>query len=286
MDPWGEVVMAGVFNLIYVQEFTSTDTIQVTHNSGHEYVKVKVIVNNESREDLISNLVTDINDPTNKLAVYLTSVQTGVIQILTTDFVTAGELSSTGTHEVVHTIGDQVIGGNKGFTSTVAGIDPIADNHLVTKNYLFDVLAGQASGTGSGTGFNTIFGSEFQFEQDDSISQTTSTDYQEKISVVISGATGSGIPEGDYRIGWSYEWRSSKLNQEFWARVVVDDATTVFEREISPFVDVDFWNITTSFYYYPSLAPGVHTIDMDYRTSSSAAVAYIKNAKIEFWRVI
>ena len=179
-----------------------------------------------------------------------------------------------------------LIDGTRAFTSTVGGVEPIEDAHLITKKYLFDVLSGQASGTGSGTGFNTLFGSEFQFIQDNTTSQTTSTTYQEKINISISGATGSGIPYGDYRIGFSYEWRQSKLNHEFWARVRVDDTLTIFEREISPFVDVDFWNITTSFYYYPALSSGIHTIDMDYKTSNASSVSYIKNAKIEFWRVI
>lgn len=286
MGTWGENIMAGVFNIIYTQEFTSTDTIQITHNGNLEYVKVKVVIDGESREDLISNVVTDVNDPTNKLTVYLVSAQTGIMQVFTTDFVAAGELSSTGIHGVVYTTGDQIISGDKSFTSTVGGIDPTADSHLITKGYLFDVLTGTASGIGEGSGFNTVFGSEFQYVQDDTISQTTSTAYQEKISVTISGATGSGIPSGDYRIGFSYEWRQSKQNNQFWARIVIDDTLTIFEREISPFVDVNFWNITTSFYYYPSLVSGTHTIDMDYKTSNSSSVSYIKNAKIEFWRVI
>lgn len=171
-------------------------------------------------------------------------------------------------------------------STTISGVDPTNNNHLITKGYLFEVLTGQALGTGEGSGFNTIFGSEFQYIQDAAISQTTSTTYQEKLSVTISGATGSGIPAGDYRVGFSYEWRQSKQDNEFWARIRVDDTVTIFEREISPFVDVSFWNLTTSFYYYPSLASGTHTIDMDYKTSNGSSVSYIKNAKIEFWRVI
>lgn len=133
--------MAGVFNLIHTQAFISTDTISVTHNSGYEYVKIKVIVNGESREDLISDIVTDVSDPTNKLIVYLMSAQTGVVQVLKTDFVTVGELSATGVHGVVYTISDQIISGNKAFTDTISGVGPTQDHHLTTKSYV-DTISG------------------------------------------------------------------------------------------------------------------------------------------------
>lgn len=176
--------------------------------------------------------------------------------------------------------------GSRGFTNPVAGVYPTEDNHLITKEYFFNVLQGTVSGIDQGSGFNTVFGSEFQYIQDDTVSQTNSTTYQEKLSLTLSGTTGSGIPQGDFRIGWSYEWRQSKQNQEFWARIQIDDTETLFEREISPFVDVNFWNITTSFYYYPALASGTHTLDLDYRTSNGGTISYIRNAKIEVWRVI
>ena len=179
-----------------------------------------------------------------------------------------------------------LVDGTRGFTGTVVGVYPTEDDHLITKEYLLDVLSGTASGIDEGSGFNTVYGSEFQYAQSNTESQTTSTTYQEKISVTISGASGSGIPEGSFRIGWSYEWRQSKQNQQFWARIQLDDTETLFEREISPFVDVNFWNITTDFYYYPTLSSGIHTLDLDYKTSNAGTVSYIRNAKIEFWRVI
>jgi hypothetical protein len=141
MGTWGEVIMAGTFNLVHTQTFTSTDTIQVTHNSGYEYVKVKVIINNDSRVDLIRNIVTDVSDPTNKLTIYLTSAQTGVIQVLKTDFVSPGELSSTGEHVVVYATGDQTISGSKTFIDPVVSVYPIQDYHLTTKYYV-DTVSG------------------------------------------------------------------------------------------------------------------------------------------------
>jgi hypothetical protein len=179
-----------------------------------------------------------------------------------------------------------LVNGSRGFTGVVNGIYPVADDNLITKKYLFDVLTASASGTGEGAGFNVVYGSEFQYIQDDTESQTNSTTYQEKLNLTLSGVTGYGIPAGDYRIAWSYEWRQSKQYQTFWGRIQLDDSETLFEREISPFVDISFWNVTTMFYYYPAMPSGVHTVCLDYKTSDVGTVSYIRHAKIEFWRVI
>lgn len=353
--------MAGVFNLLYTQEFTSTDTIQITHNSGREYIKVKVVIDSESREELISGVVTDVSDPANKLTVSLVSAQTGIIQLFETDFVTAGELSSTGTHGVVYTIGDQVIGGNKtftamvsginptedshlttknyddthlrgqpitstaaangqivvwggsqwelgdhgdldgldgddhlqyvprngtrGFTSTVSGINPTLDKHLVTKEYALALLEGGASGV-EPIG-NIMFGSQFQYEQDLSESQTTSITYVELLSMTVTGTntTYSGVPAGEYRLGWSFEWRMDKLNNDFKLRIQLDNTTDLYVFQSAPFVAINFFNPNSGFTYCENVSSGVHTIDMDFASSDSKATAIADNVKMEFWRV-
>lgn len=87
--------MAGIFNLVYSQDFISVATIDIIHNRNCEYLKVKVIVNGESREDLIKNIITDVADPTNMFIIQLLSEETGTVQVFETDFVSVGELSSS-----------------------------------------------------------------------------------------------------------------------------------------------------------------------------------------------
>lgn len=167
--------------------------------------------------------------------------------------------------------------GSRPFTSTVAGVDPVDDYDLVTLGYLINLL----DPTQSGSVGNITFGSYFDYEIDESISSTNSTTYQEKISLDLDP-----VAFGGYRVGWHFEWRMSKQNEQFNYRVQLDDTTNLIETSKSPFVDVNEWQGITNFYYFPTLASGSHNIHIDYSSSNTGATAYIRSARIEFWRVI
>jgi hypothetical protein len=161
-------------------------------------------------------------------------------------------------------------------STVISGVDPTADGHLVTRRYLEEAF----DPTSSGSIGNVLFGSEFDYEIDNTESSTNSTTYQNKITV----STGD-IPEGSYRLGWHFEWRISKSNAEFGFRVQQDNTTNFKEDTVSPFVDVNVWNPLTNFYYIETLSSGTHTFDLDYKSSSTSATAYIREARFEFWRV-
>lgn len=165
-------------------------------------------------------------------------------------------------------------------TTVVSGVDPTEDGHLVTRRYLQDVLLGDTTESGIGQVGNILFGSEFIFDIDEDESSTNSTTYVNKASI-----TASGIPEGSYRLGWHFEWRMSKSNSDFNFRVQQDDTTNLAEDSVSPFVDVNVWNPRTNFYYLETLSSGTHTFDLDYSSSKSSSTAYIRAARVEFWRV-
>jgi len=172
---------------------------------------------------------------------------------------------------------DGGVGDSRGFTSTVSGVDATESYHLITHQNLLNYLGGfdpTASGGVSASLTN------FQYVVDLSASQTTSESYVTKLTL-----TASGIPAGNYRIGWSFEWRQSKTNASFWARVRRDDTEDLWEYESSPYVDVAFHYIVTNFYYI-TLTSGTHVFNLDYRTSASACVSYIRSTKFEFWRIL
>lgn len=77
--------MAGSFKALFFQDFTSTDTITVTHNQNLFQLGVRVIVGGEVRQDLIESIAFSTSDPRNELTVKLTSAQTGVVQIVNND---------------------------------------------------------------------------------------------------------------------------------------------------------------------------------------------------------
>lgn len=168
--------------------------------------------------------------------------------------------------------------GSRAFTSTVAGVDPTEDEHLVTKSFLVSALLGTASGTEQ-VG-NILFGSEFVYSLDNSESSTNSTTYQNKLTV-----TASGIPDGDYRLGWHFEWKISKNNVNFNYRVREDDTTNLSEVSTPTFNDVNIYNLVNNFYYLTDVASGTHHWDIEYCSNASSATSYIKSARLEFWRV-
>ena len=195
---------------------------------------------------------------------YLKVTTTGIVF----DYVDHGEL--TGLTDDDH---PQYVprDGSRGFTSTVSGVYPIEYYDLVTLEYLKDYVLG--------TGAH-LFGDNFFYTTSISISSTNSTTFIEKLKL-----TASGIPEGSYRVGWSFEWRMSKQNESFTYRVQLDDSINLGTNTKSPFVDVNEYQLIANFYYMPVLVSGTHTIDVDFHSSNSGATAYIQNVKIEFWRV-
>jgi len=74
--------MANVLNLLHKQSFSSSSSIEVTHNLDRENLGVQVIVDDVVRADLITDIVSDEADPKNKFTVELSSAQTGVLQVL------------------------------------------------------------------------------------------------------------------------------------------------------------------------------------------------------------
>jgi len=85
--------MAGRYDELFRQDFTATDTIIVTHNLNRFAVAVRVLIDAESRADLISDIALTPGNARNELTVTLTSAQTGTIQLTSTDVPLQNNLS-------------------------------------------------------------------------------------------------------------------------------------------------------------------------------------------------
>ena len=169
--------------------------------------------------------------------------------------------------------------GIRGFTATISGVDPEDNNDLTTRHYVLGVLDGSIPPpTESGTVVQSLI--QFHYAADNTESATNSIDWVEKLRL-----TASGLPLGNYRIGWTFQWRHSKSNTEFSAQIQVDDTDDIFLYQASPYVDTLYWQPVTGFYYYDVLASGTHYINMDFRSSSVGSTSYIKETKMEFWRI-
>ena len=87
--------MAFVANELFRQDFTSTDTITVTHNLNREQLDVKLLVGAEARNDLIRRVLVTPANPRNEFKVNLESAQTGTIQVLEIDKIGIGDEAAT-----------------------------------------------------------------------------------------------------------------------------------------------------------------------------------------------
>lgn len=128
---------------------------------------------------------------------------------------------------------------------------------------------------------NKVFGNNFQETSDNTTSSTSSTSFQQKLRLT----TGT-LPIGTYRIGWYYEWNFSNASQDFRGRVQGDDIIDLMEHRQEPKdPNSDQSNVVSGFAYVTTTSEDTHFIDLDYCSSTGIYTAYIRNAKLEIWRV-
>ena len=123
-----------------------------------------------------------------------------------------------------------------------------------------------------------VFGSQFQSAESLGPSVTGLSTYVEKLRL-----TTTSLPNGTYRIGWSYGW--SVGSETFFARIQLDDTTTLMEHQIQPAVfggTSSPGDRSTGFFY--QTLNGVHNIDLDFRSDNGGSVG-IFDVRIELWRV-
>jgi len=150
------------------------------------------------------------------------------------------------------------------------------------KGWFKDVFVGQylTDGTNQVTvadiAGSSLFGSSYQKAESLTESSTTNTSYQQKLRL-----TTPSLPAGNYRIGVSFQWAMNSVSSSVSVRGQIDDATTMFEQVGEAGDTTDY--LLASFFGDFTLGAGVHNIDLDYL--AEANTAYIKNAKIEIWRV-
>lgn len=113
----------------------------------------------------------------------------------------------------------------------------------------------------------------------ETLQQTTSDQYQQKLSLVLTGLVG-----GTYRIGWYYEWQYNSIARDFRARVQVDDASTLMEHEQEPKDSGSDQFYPVSGFKYETLTAGDHHVDLDWCSSSLGDTATIRRARLEVWR--
>jgi len=129
---------------------------------------------------------------------------------------------------------------------------------------------------------NINFGSNFSDAISDAVSSTTSTAWQNKLTL-----TTETLPAGDYRVGFSYQWAQNKTSTEYNAQVTVTGTSinqVIFDQAQSP-IKQNYYGLVSGFMYGNLPTTQALTIAINYRSTMGSTVAYIKNAMIDIWRV-
>jgi len=145
----------------------------------------------------------------------------------------------------------------------------VSDDIIPNKKYVDDAIT-----------IATVFGSEYDSAYSAGESSTTSATFQQKLRL-----TTSIVPAGNYRIGISFNYTSDNENESSEFRAQVDDTTTIYSTTTG-----QKKKYANGVYYHQSgfvevvLTNAAHTIDIDY-ANNNGNTTYIKEARIEFWRV-
>jgi hypothetical protein len=124
-----------------------------------------------------------------------------------------------------------------------------------------------------------IFGSWYGWGGDSSESYTNSTSWVNKVSVSVPT-----VPIGHYRIGWYFEWRLNNVNYDFRSQIQVDNTDTVMSMNVEP-KDSASYSPVSGFAILEFTSEASHSIDVDYSVEAGFTSGYIRNVRIEYWRV-
>ena len=111
--------MAGSFVALYRQEFTSVSTITVTHNLDRVICAVRVNIDSTIRNDLVQSIYPSMSDPRNELIVTLKSTNTGIIQIVDSDYIWGSLPTPEGAAALENNISGSTFSGS--FTGSFSG---------------------------------------------------------------------------------------------------------------------------------------------------------------------
>jgi len=159
---------------------------------------------------------------------------------------------------------------------------PAGTNTTVFYDTDTDLISYINTTSGGVLGISPLFGTEYQFEEDATLSTTTSTTFQNKLTL-----TTPSIPAGDYRVSVYYNWGLSggSPNADFRCQVELDGSTIIFSHQAEPKdTGTDQLNGFSGFDNVTLIA-GSHIFNLEYATTSVMRLARIQNARLEIFRV-
>ncbi len=124
-----------------------------------------------------------------------------------------------------------------------------------------------------------VMGRNYDREACEQENSTTNPNWQRKVRMETEN-----LPYGEYRVGWSYEWRQTRgTRNDFKARVRRGEDVFGEHQQEAKDSGQDQWHTASGFGFFTGY--GVQHIDIDYCSSNSSETASIRRARLEIWRV-
>ena len=123
-----------------------------------------------------------------------------------------------------------------------------------------------------------VYGSERLYAEVEAETSTTSTTPVTRVSLV----TGAGLPAGTYRVEWYCERRYNRTNRDWEGQVTVD-GSPIGEINVES-KDSTNWEDWAG-HRELALTAGVHTILLQWNRESNPGAAFIRRARLSFFRV-
>lgn len=125
----------------------------------------------------------------------------------------------------------------------------------------------------------STFGTEYTLVESLAQSTTNSTTFQTKATMSLIS-----LPSGTYRLNWSYGWSHGANNTDFEAQILIDGSQEMLHIQEPQDSGVDQQHRESGF--IANLAfNGNHTILLQWRTDDSDDTAFIRDARLELWRI-
>ena len=119
----------------------------------------------------------------------------------------------------------------------------------------------------------------FEYADSNGISTTTSTTAQQKVQLTWTAT------DADYLIEWAAEVRVQNSNRKIGVRARADGVFDINEIFINPSKASGDWGPVGGF-IKRTITAGVHTIEIDFRSSNAGALVGIRNARIKVTQAV
>lgn len=112
------------------------------------------------------------------------------------------------------------------------------------------------------------------YVEDNNTLSTTSTSYQQKIKLTTDYLFG-----GEFIVRWFYKWGANNTSDKIDVKIELDDSDILFNQIEDARNVNDVFNV--SGFKKINLSRGIHTIDLDFRTSNINNEVHIDDARFE-----